>query len=135
MPKFSDESEEAQAVAVEQAARLRRLRERFGPVGPAHAAAGISRDAWGRMERGETRIDAVALARWATHHGVSPEYVLTGGLSGLPGDLARELVQVELRDALEASRTAYSPASEHQDTPEPCGNPGSATPRGRRVGG
>lgn len=91
-----DTSPAASQVRDQQAKRLTRLRERLQlSVQDAADLAGVSRHAWSRMEKGVSNLDGVAVARFAGANGLGAEYIITGGLVGLPEALVRELVQVE----------------------------------------
>jgi len=122
MVQLSDRSDAASKVRDEQAARLTRLRERLGlTVTDAAKMAGVSRFAWARMERAESNLDAVALARFVNAAKLPAEYVVTGRHDGLPPGLVRELVQVEVLD--QAAREGDAAR-----TPPPAG----PAPRGRK---
>jgi transcriptional regulator with XRE-family HTH domain len=100
MPIYSDDSPEATAMAAQQAERLRRLRSAVAKSQAAAArAAGVSKDAWNRMELGTYRINALALARFGQTYDIPTEYVISGRLIGLPEHLNRVVAALEARDA------------------------------------
>lgn len=125
MARHSDQSGGASRIGAEQARRLRRLRERFtGVLNEAAAAGGVSRFSWSRMEEGRSRIDTVALARFGEFYRVPTEYVISGNLTGLAPDLARELLRVEDAEASAAAHSAPAPE------PEPLNRTGRKSTRG-----
>lgn len=107
-----------------QARRLWRLRKLLGLTQEeAGRLAGTGRDAWTRMESWTNlgrlaRLDGVALARFLREASklrfggaaFSADYVISGSINGLPGNLARELVRAELAEEMEAA--AEAPATE-----------------------
>lgn len=96
MTRKSDLSAAASAMARDQAARLRRLRRlATGYQADAAEAAGVSKDAWSRMELGQARMDAVALGRFALSYDVPAEYVITGRIAGFRDELLRRVVAAE----------------------------------------
>jgi DNA-binding XRE family transcriptional regulator len=116
MAERSDNSVEASTLRIEQAKRLRRLRNRCGATqDEAAAAAHVTRDTWLRMEntgsRG-TRIDAVSLRRFCAFYDVPGEYVLSGDFIGLERHVIEEIVLLE-RAELASSKesTADTPGS------------------------
>lgn len=103
---------------LEQAARLQRLRNLLGlQQQDAAERAGLSRFAWARMEDGQRRIDTVALAKFCQSKDLPAEYVVSGSLSGLPSDLARDLVSAEIAEKASGGAGTV-PASE----PAPSGS-------------
>lgn len=105
MTRKSDVSETASAIAAGQAERLRRLRRLLTAYqADAGDAAGVSKDAWSRMEIGTTRVDCVALARFAAAYDVPAEYVVTGRLAGMREDLIRRVTMAEAAEAPEPPR-------------------------------
>lgn len=100
MAEHSDRSPEATKLAHAQALRLRRFRSTLTPIqADAARAAGVGKDVWNRMELGETRINAVALARFCDAYEVPTEYVMTGRFTGLEESLVRALVLLESEEA------------------------------------
>lgn len=103
MVKAADfEPEAALEIQEAQGARLTRLRKRLGlDLGEAAHLGRVDRDAWGRAERGVSKINPIALSRFVTavqaltNTRISAEYVITGSLAGLDDGLARELVEAE----------------------------------------
>lgn len=96
MARKSDESAEASTIMARQSERLRRLRRLLGLRQPAAAeAAGITRDSWGRMERGEQRVDMVALAKFCASQDIPAGYVVTGDYAGLHPVLLRDIIRAE----------------------------------------
>lgn len=82
-----------------QAARLTRLRLVLdASLAEFAERSGLSRHQYGRMERGETHVDGVALAQLVVSLGIPGEYVLTGSMAGLSDPLIRNLVEREVRD-------------------------------------
>ena len=62
-------------------------------------AAGVSPDAWNRMETGNKRIDALPLARFAAAYKVPAEYVISGRLAANFEDhVARVIAAFEAQD-------------------------------------
>jgi transcriptional regulator with XRE-family HTH domain len=96
MPRRSDSSDTAASMLRDQATRLARLRQLLGMKQiDAAEAAGVTRDSWGRMERGDTRIDVIALARFLAQTEAGAGYVICGTFEGLPNDLVRDLIRAE----------------------------------------
>lgn len=122
----------AASIARQQSLRLRRLRERFGLIADEYPRSGLSRDAWGRMERGDARIDPVGLMRWCASHGIGPSYVISGQFDGLPADVVRELVLAELEDERAASDTVPGGGAAPSRNPRLEDRRGTARRRVRR---
>jgi transcriptional regulator with XRE-family HTH domain len=92
-----------QAVREAQGQRLERLRRVLNRTQTEAAEmARISGDSWYRMERGLANLDGTHLAIYAQEEGITIEYVLTGGLDGLPDAVKRSLIEAEIRDRLVA---------------------------------
>lgn len=92
-----------------QRRRLRALRRMCTDwMVDAAEAAGVSEHSWGRMERGPTGIDIVALARFCRAYQVPSEYVTTGEFAGLSREQIDRLVALEAEEAAIAAggRTA-----------------------------
>lgn len=113
MSRYSDTTPDAARIAQEQAYRLRLLRELSGlTVAAAAKRAHITRFSWYRMETAQTRLDPVALCYFLlSNRDLCADYVITGELSGLRGDLARDLVQREMEDAERQASDSESPSS------------------------
>ncbi|MBU6190687.1 MAG: helix-turn-helix domain-containing protein [Betaproteobacteria bacterium] len=95
----ADKTPEATEMQRAQARRLRRLREHLSESQIAAAGeAGVSKDAWNRMETGEHKISPLALARYGAAHDIAVEYVISGRLVGLPEPLMRVIAAVEARE-------------------------------------
>ena len=110
MPAYSDDSPEATALAARQAERLRRLRSATAKSQAAAArAAGVSKDAWNRMETGIYRINALALSRFGEAFDIPTEYVISGRLAGLPEHLSRVIAAIEAYDAVGVQQAAQAP--------------------------
>lgn len=100
MARHSDQSLSAAEIAASQARRLGLLRQALGlPQVEAARIAGVTRDAWGRYERGDSRIDAVSLARFLGAVALAGGYVITGNFDGMPAELVRDLIRAEAEAA------------------------------------
>jgi transcriptional regulator with XRE-family HTH domain len=73
-------------------------------------AAGVSVFSWNRYEKGGTKVDAVALAKFCDAFDVAAEYVITGKLTGQPDPLLRLLAAAEAASVAETA-AAEPPAS------------------------
>lgn len=113
MARYSDTTADAARVAQEQAYRLRLLRELSGLTVTEAAKRGhVTRFSWSRMERGQNRIDPVALCYFIlSNKDLCADYVITGNLAGLRGDLARDLIQREQQDAAKQAAGSESASS------------------------
>jgi transcriptional regulator with XRE-family HTH domain len=100
MATKSGDSPAASRMMVEQSRRLVRLRQLVGlKQVDAAASAQVTKDSWGRAERAEIRIDAVALARFLAAYNLPAGYVITGSYEGLPPELLRDIIRAEAEDA------------------------------------
>jgi transcriptional regulator with XRE-family HTH domain len=131
--KHADTSAEADQLLQQQSRRLLRFRIALG-LSRQQAAdmAGVARFTWRRMEMGTSRIDTVPLRRFlAAYERVSnlpAEYVISGNTSGLPPDLVRDLVRMEIEEGDHSTLpSAYS------DDPPP--NATANKPRRKRTAG
>lgn len=131
----ADSGPEATAMREAQSARLKRLRTCISRSQAAAAReAGVSKDAWNRMENGEHKISPLALARYGAAHGIATEYVISGKLIGLPDELMRVIAAVEAREA--AARDTVPTGSQVPKATELDGKtpetriPGKAKPQG-----
>jgi transcriptional regulator with XRE-family HTH domain len=132
MPKYGNDQPNAGQVAMDQADRLRWLREAVAPSQAAVCrAVGLSKDSWNRMETGERRIDALTLAMFGRVFSVSTEYVVSGEPIGLPRHVLQLVLALEQRDAAGGRQEGSRPAR----TPEPSGASSSDTSPGRSMPG
>lgn len=142
MVKHSDLRGGASELAAAQARRLRRLRALITHYQvDAAVAAGVSPDAWSRMELGTARIDIVALARFCQSYAVPAEYVVTGRLTGLSDEFLRLVALAEasgeepprVRQSKALAQTAEPQDSAANTTPKPARR--TRKPRRRRKQG
>jgi hypothetical protein len=118
----------ANQIRAAQAARLERIRLLLElTVREAADMAGMSNHAWGRMERAETTIDSVGLARFGQAVRLNcGDYVLSGSLTGLPDHVIRRLVEREIREQLAAEgRTEAPPDRVRRGRPRRAGTESS----------
>lgn len=128
MPKRSDTTSAASEIENAQRRRLRVLRRLATDYQvDAAEAAGVSEHSWGRMERGPTAVDPVALARFCAAYGLPAEYVITGGLSGFDRTQMARVLELEAADQVAAisaeGRTGARQRRRRESTPEAGGKP------------
>lgn len=125
MPRVSDTSAEATRIKAAQKARLRALREAVEPIQKnAAIRSGVSPEAWNRMEKGDTEVSSIALARFCLSYGMPADWVILGALAGLPPALQRAFV---------SELPALIAGAEPDTDSEPASQPPGGTGQGRKA--
>src|SRR3954454_18195849 len=123
MVKHADDSPEATLLQRQQARRLSHFRRALGVSRTtAGEMAGISRFSWRRMEEGLGRIDTVPLRRFLAAYDRIPnlpgEYVISGSTSGLPPQLARDLLTLDQMEPPDFEAHSSPPSANIHNLPK-----------------